>query len=332
MCFLQNKGQDFGRCNVEHLFYSVKGKIKIYLEFFVCYNHRRLEDHFPRDLEHSKIRTNGIHLHVVQAGPKSGVPVLLLHGFPENWRCWIRQIPALSAADCRVIAPDQRGYNLSDKPKGIKAYCLDTLVEDIAGLIKALDYEKVNLVGHDFGALVAWMLAIKYPEKLHRLGIINVPHPAVMWRFLRRDFEQMRRSLYALFFQLPWLPETILRAGNWAVIANGMLRNGRDNAFTDEDIAMYKEAWSQPGAMTAMLNWYRAAARYQPEISNDMQVHIRTLILWGVQDFALSRRMARPSLDYCEDGNLVFYPGATHWVQREEADEVNRQLLSFILR
>ena len=283
------------------------------------------------DLEHSTIKTNGIRLHVVQAGPKSGVPVLLLHGFPENWRCWIRQIPALTAAGCRVIAPDQRGYNLSEKPKGIKAYCLDTLVEDIAGLIKALEYEKVNLVGHDFGALVAWMLAIKYPETLHRLGIINVPHPVVMWRFLRRDFEQMRRSLYALFFQLPWLPETILRAGNWAVLVNGMQRSGRDNAFTNEDIAAYKEAWSQPGAMTAMLNWYRAAARYQPEISNDMHVHIRTLILWGVQDFALSRRMARPSLDYCDDGNLVFYPDATHWVQREEADEVNRQLLSFIL-
>ena len=313
------------------MFYSVKGKIKIYLEIFVCYNRRRLELLSPMDLEHSTIKTNGIRLHVVQAGPKSGIPVVMLHGFPENWRCWIRQFPALTTAGCRVIAPDQRGYNLSDKPKGIKAYCIDTLVEDIAGLIKALDYEKVNLVGHDFGALVAWTLAIKYPERLHRLGIINVPHPVVMWRFLRRDFEQMRRSLYALFFQLPWLPETILRAGNWAVTASGMQRSGRDNAFTDEDIAAYKEAWSQPGAMTAMLNWYRAAARYQPAISNGMQVHIRTLILWGVQDFALSRRMARPSLDYCDDGNLVFYPDATHWVQREEADEVNRQLLSFIL-
>lgn len=283
------------------------------------------------DLEHSTIKTNGIRLHVVQAGPKSGVPVLLLHGFPEHWRCWVRQIPALTAAGCRVIAPDQRGYNLSDKPKGIQAYCLDTLVEDISGLIKALDYEKVNLVGHDFGALVAWMLAIKYPEKLHRLGIINVPHPAVMWRFLRRDFEQMRRSLYALFFQLPWLPEAILRAGNWTIASNGLKRSSNDNAFTDEDIAAYREAWSQPGAMTAMLNWYRAAMRYPPVISNDMHVHTRTLILWGVQDVALSRRMARPSLDYCDDANLVFYPDATHWVQREEADDVNRQLLSFIL-
>jgi pimeloyl-ACP methyl ester carboxylesterase len=283
------------------------------------------------DLEHSTIKTNGIRLHVVQAGPKSGVPVLLLHGFPENWRCWIRQMPALSAAGCRVIAPDQRGYNLSDKPKGIKPYYVDTLVEDIAGLIKALDYEKVNLVGHDWGALVAWMLAIKHPEVLHRLGIINVPHPSVIKRFLQRDFEQMRRSLYALFFQLPWLPEMSMRFGNWWGAALAIRRSGKPNAFTDEDIEKYKESWSQPGAMTAMLNWYRAAVRYRPEITNGMQVHVRTLILWGVQDFALSRRMARPSLDYCDDGNLIFFPDATHWVQREEADEVNRRLLEFLL-
>lgn len=283
------------------------------------------------DLEHSTINTNGIRLHVVQAGPKSGMPVLLLHGFPEFWYGWRKQIPGLAAAGCRVIVPDQRGYNLSDKPQGIRSYCVETLVEDMLGLIHALDYEKVNVVGHDWGALVAWMLAIRHPERLHHLGILNVPHPAVMKRFLQRDFEQMRRSLYALFFQLPWLPEAIMRAGNWHTAALGMRRSGRLGAFTDEDIEKYKEAWSQPGAMTAMLNWYRAAVRYPPEISNEMRVSVRTLILWGVQDFALSRRMARPSLDYCEDGNLVFFPDATHWVQHEEADEVNRQLLSFFL-
>jgi epoxide hydrolase 4 len=281
--------------------------------------------------EETFIKTNGIQLHTVMAGPQSGPPVILLHGFPENWRCWIRQIPALVQAGCRVIVPDQRGYNLSDKPKGIKAYCTDTLVEDIFGLIKALDYEKVNLVGHDWGALVAWMLAIKYPECLHRLAIINVPHPWVMKRFLQKDFEQMRRSLYALFFQLPWLPELSMRIGNWRGASLSMHRSGKPNAFTDDDIEKYKEAWSQPGAITAMLNWYRAAARYQPEMTNGMRVPIRTLILWGVQDFALSRRMARPSLDYCDDGNLIFFPDATHWVQREEADEINRQLLGFIV-
>jgi pimeloyl-ACP methyl ester carboxylesterase len=282
------------------------------------------------DLEHSTIRTNGIRLHVVQAGPKSGVPVLLLHGFPETWRCWIRQLPALVKAGCRVIAPDQRGYNLSDKPAGIRSYCLETLVEDITGLIKALDYEKVNLVGHDFGALVAWRLAIKYPEKLHRLGIINVPHPAVLRRFLQRDLEQMRRSLYALFFQLPWLPEMSMRIANWRGAALAIRRSGKPHAFSDEDIAAYKEAWSQPGAITAMLNWYRAAARYPAEITNGMRVRMPALILWGAQDFALSRRMARPSLDYCDDGRLIFFPGASHWVQREEPEEVNRHLLEFI--
>ena len=308
------------------MFRNVKGKIKIYSGFVVCYN----GVNFPMELEHSTIQTNGIRLHVVQAGPKSGIPVLLLHGFPEFWYGWRKQIPALAAAGCRVIVPDQRGYNLSDKPGGIKAYCVDALVEDITGLIKTLDYEKVNLVGHDWGAFVAWMLAIKYPEKLHRLGILNVPHPEVMKRFLQRDLEQMRRSLYALFFQIPWLPEWSMRIGNWRGAALGMRRSGKPHAFTDEDLEKYKEAWSQPGAVTAMLNWYRAAARYLPAITNGMRVHVPTLMLWGVQDFALSRRMARPSLDYCENGNLIFFPDATHWVQHEEADEVNRQLLTFV--
>ena len=283
------------------------------------------------ELEHSTVNTNGIRLHVVQAGPKSGTPVVLLHGFPEFWYGWRKQISALADMGCRVIVPDQRGYNLSDKPSGIKAYCTDTLVEDILGLINALEYEKVNIVGHDWGAVIAWLLAIKHPEKLHRLGILNVPHPAVMKRFLQRDFEQMRRSLYALYFQLPWLPEASMRIGNWRGAALGMRRAGKQHAFTDEDIEKYKEAWSQPGAVTAMLNWYRAARRYPPEITNGMQVHVPTLVLWGVKDFALSRRMARPSLDYCDEGNLIFFPDATHWVQHEEADEVNHSLREFLL-
>jgi len=278
------------------------------------------------DLEHSTIKTNGIRLHVVQTGPKSGVPVLLLHGFPEFWYGWRSQIPALAAADCRVIVPDQRGYNLSDKPRGIKSYRIEELTNDILGLIDALEYEKVNLVGHDWGALVAWMLAIKHPERFHRLGIINVPHPVVMRRFLRRDFEQMRRSWYALFFQLPWLPEMILR-----LVSAGMRRSAKPNAFTGEDIEKYEEAWSQPGAMTAMLNWYRAAFWHRPQIINDMRVRVRTLMLWGVKDPALSYRMARPSIDYCDDGNLIFFPDATHWVQHEEPEVVNRQILNFLL-
>ena len=256
---------------------------------------------------------------------------MLLHGFPENWRCWIRQLPALVQSGCRVIIPDQRGYNLSDKPQGVKNYRISELTNDILGLIDALDYEKVNLVGHDWGAAVAWMLAYKYPERLHRLGILNVPHPIVMKRFLQRDFEQLRRSWYIFFFQLPWLPEAGMRANDWRGASRAMRGSGKIHTFTNEDIEKYKEAWSQPGAMTAMLNWYRAAARYPGQIPKEMRIRVPTLMMWGMKDFALSHRMARPSMDYCDEGRLLFFPEATHWVQRDAAEEVNHYLVDFIL-
>jgi pimeloyl-ACP methyl ester carboxylesterase len=283
------------------------------------------------ELEHGTIETNGIRLHLVQAGPKSGVPVVLLHGFPENWRCWIRQLPALINAGCRVIVPDQRGYNLSDRPKGVKSYAIHTLVDDVIGLIDALEYEKVNLVGHDWGAAVAWVLANKHPERLHRLGILNVPHPAVMTRFLGRDPEQLRRSWYIFFFQLPWLPEAGMRADNWRGAERVLRGSGLVHTFTNEDIEKYKEAWSQPGAMTAMINWYRAAARYPVRMQKDPRVKVPTLMMWGMKDFALSHRMARPSMDYCDEGNLILFPDATHWVQRDAAEEVNHYLIDFVL-
>ena len=282
------------------------------------------------ELEHSYIETNGIRLHVVQAGPKSGIPVILLHGFPEFWYGWRKQIPALAGAGCRVIVPDQRGYNLSEKTKGIKAYGVYTLVEDIIGLIDALGYEKTNLVGHDWGAIVSWMLANKYPQRLHRLGIMNAPHPAVMKRFLQRDMEQFRRSWYVFFFQLPWIPEAGMRQSNWRNAVRSLRRTSKTNSFTDEDIAKYQEAWSQPGAMTAALNWYRAAVRHQPIVPKDPRIKVPTLMMWGMKDFALSHRMARPSMDYVDEGNLILFPEATHWVHLDAAEEVNHYLVDFI--
>jgi pimeloyl-ACP methyl ester carboxylesterase len=282
------------------------------------------------ELEHSTIETNEVKLHVVQAGPKSGVPVMLLHGFPEFWYGWRKQIPALVEEGCRVIVPDQRGYNLSDKPKGVKNYRVDTLVQDIIGLIDVLNYEKVNLVGHDWGAVVAWRLAIKYPERLHRLGIMNAPHPAVMQKFLSRDLNQLRRSWYAMFFQVPWLPEAILSMDNFRITAETLRNSDRFNSFTNEDIEKYKEAWSQPNAMTSMLNWYRAAVFSRGSGSDDTRVKVPTLMMWGMKDSALSSRMARPSMDYVDEGNLILFPEATHWVQHDAADEVNHYLIDFI--
>ena len=283
------------------------------------------------DLDHSYIETNGIRLHVVQAGPQSGTPVVLLHGFPEFWYGWRLQISGLVDAGCRVIIPDQRGYNLSDKPEGVGAFSMDELVGDVIGLIDALGYEKVNLVGHDWGAAVAWVVANQYPDRLHRLGILNVPHPEVMKRFLKRDLEQLRRSWYILFFQLPWLPEALMRARDWQAMVRALLDSGKPHTFTDEDIERYKEAWSQPGAITAMLNWYRAVARYQMPEMKDARIRVPTLMMWGMKDVALSHRLARPSMDYCDEGNLILFPEATHWVQLDEAESVNHYLADFLL-
>lgn len=284
----------------------------------------------PR-FEHIDIATNGIRLHVVTAGPSEGKPVLLLHGFPEFWFGWRRQIPALARAGYRVIAPDQRGYNLSDKPKGVKSYRLEALVADTLGLMDAFGYEQVNLVGHDWGAAVAWTFAIKHPERLRKLAILNVPHPAVMLNFLRRgDPEQWRRSWYIFAFQLPFLPEALLRAQNYRNLERALRGSGKIHTFSKQDVAEYKKAWSQPGAVTAMLNWYRAMLQHRPKMPADLRIHVPTLILWGMQDVALSHRMARLSLDYCHDGKLVLFEDATHWVQHDEAEEVNQLLLEFL--
>lgn len=283
------------------------------------------------ELEHTTITTNGINLHVVLAGPKDGTPVILLHGFPEFWRGWLKQIEPLANAGYRVIVPDQRGYNLSDKPKGVRAYTVDKLAGDIIGLIDALGHKKVNLIGHDWGAMVAWVFAIQHPERLHRLGILNVPHPAVMINFLRRgDPEQLRRSWYIFAFQIPCLPEYYLCKNDWRNTVRMLRGSGKLHTFTNEDIEENKKAWSQPGAMTAMINWYRAAVRYWPKMKGDLCVKVPTLMIWGMQDVALSHRMARPSMDYCEDGKLVLFEDATHWVQHDEAEAVNQLLIEFL--
>jgi pimeloyl-ACP methyl ester carboxylesterase len=282
-------------------------------------------------LEHTTITINGINLHVVLAGPKDAPPVILLHGFPEYWRGWWKQIEPLAKAGFRVIVPDQRGYNLSDKPKGVKAYTLDKLVADVLGLIDALGYQKVNLIGHDWGAMIAWVFASRYSERLYKLGILNVPHPAVMLNFLHRgDPEQLRRSWYIFAFQIPWLPEYLLEKDDWRNTIRVLRGSGKIHTFTKEDISEYKKAWSQPGAMTAMLNWYRAVFRHPPQRTKGMRVQAPVLIIWGMNDVALSHRMARLSLDYCENGKLVFFEDATHWVQHDEAEDVTKYLLDFI--
>lgn len=283
-------------------------------------------------MKHQQIHTNGIHLHVAQAGPGEGPLLILLHGFPEFWYGWRHQIPYLASAGYRVWAPDQRGYNLSDKPDGIAAYALDVLADDVIGLIEASGREKAFLVGHDWGAAVAWFAAAKYPNRIERMVVMNVPHGAVMKQHLRQNFAQLRRSWYIFFFQLPWLPEKLARLRNWHITARTLKNSSRPGTFTQNDLDAYRRAWSQPKACRSMLNWYRAILQKPPAPLKSNRITAPTLLIWGARDRFLGREMARPSIDLCDDGRLVFIEEATHWVQHEEAGRVNALIDTFFLK
>lgn len=281
------------------------------------------------------VQTNGVRLHVVEKGPADGPLVILLHGFPEFWYGWRAQIDGLAEAGFRVWAPDQRGYNLSDKPVGIQAYTIDRLVADVVGLIDAAGQDKATVIGHDWGAVVAWWLGATSPHRLHRLVCLNVPHYAVMFRFLRRSPSQMLHSWYAGFFQIPWLPEWLTERGNWWLMTRAMQRTSRPGTFSDADLALYRQAWAQTGptghiAFRTMINWYRAFAQHRPPLPAHEQINVPTLLIWGAQDAFLIRDMAQPSIDLCVNGRLVFIETATHWVQHEEPNLVNRLLIEFI--
>ena len=276
------------------------------------------------------VRINGVTLHVIRAGPENGPPVVLLHGFPEFWYGWRHQIPFLADAGYRVLVPDQRGYNLSEKPKAISDYRLDVLAADVIGLLDAEGWDQVALVGHDWGALVAWWVALKYPERLSRLVILNVPHPAVMRENLRRNLRQMFRSWYIFFLQIPWLPEALSRAGNWRLLRRTLRKSSRPGTFPDADVERYVEAWSRPGALRGMIHWYRALIQRRNRRPRDTRISVPTLMIWGVKDAFLGRELAEPSIALCKNGRLEFIEEATHWVQHEEADRVNALLHEFL--
>ena len=269
-------------------------------------------------------------------GPENGTAVILLHGFPEFHYGWRKQIPALAEAGFRVIVPDQRGYNLSDKPKGISAYDVEILAKDIIGLFDHFGIQKAKLVGHDWGAVIAWTIAINHPERLEKLAILNVPHPDVMVDFVLNNFAQRLKSWYVFFFQIPLYVEWILSRNNFHNLARMLVGSGRRNTFTETDVAEYKKAWSQKGALTAMLNWYRAAVRrgfrytFSRKKSPARRVKVPTMMLWGKHDIALSSEMAQPSIDLCDQGELTFFEKSTHWVQHDASEEVNQKLIEFM--
>ncbi|MFN7677996.1 MAG: alpha/beta fold hydrolase [Cyanobacteriota bacterium] len=281
-------------------------------------------------MDNVSFANDGLQLHAVAAGPDDGPLVILLHGFPEFWWGWHRQIGPLAEAGYRVVVPDQRGYNRSDKPAHIAAYQLDRLGGDVLALLDHLGRDTAFLAGHDFGAAVAWGLLLAHPERFRAAAILNVPHPRVMARKLRTSLDQLRRSWYIFAFQVPWLPEWWLSQRSFQALTHSLLATSRAGTFTSEDLEAYRGAWSQPGSLKAMLHWYRAALRtgFSTPPSTGERVSVPMLILWGEGDHFLAREMATESLAFCDQGRAVLLPGVSHWIQHEEPERVVSELLA----
>ena len=272
------------------------------------------------------IHVNGVRLHCVVEG--EGPLVLLLHGFPETSRAWRKQIPAL-AERFKIVAPDLRGYGASDKPRGVSAYRTSVLADDIVGLIHAFDAERAHVVGHDWGGGVAWTLATLHPEVVERLAVLNCPHPAVMQQALRSNWAQIRKSWYIFAFQLPWLPEWAFTRNGAKALKDALRRSARrPDTFSEADLDEFARAFSAPGAATAAINYYRAAARSRVPSG---KIKAPTLLIWGVDDFALGIELTRGMDGLFEQGPRIEYlPRTSHWVMEERPEIVNRLLLEFL--
>ncbi len=281
--------------------------------------------------QHHFIETNRIRLHCVTQG--EGDLVILLHGFPEFWYSWRHQIPAL-ARHFKVVVPDLRGYNDSDKPKS--GYDLDTLSADIRGLIESLGYAKAHIVGHDWGGAIAWHLAQKFPDSLQRLAILNAPHPQRFTQELISNLDQLRRSWYVLAFQIPELPEWLIRQNLKSFVKNMLQEQAvRKGAFSQADTEIYQAALAKPGVLSAAISYYRQMLSPQTWIRNGWRspdpVTVPTLILWGEEDGLLSHKLIEGVEKLiAAPFRLHFVPHCGHWIQQEVPQTVNRELLSFL--
>jgi pimeloyl-ACP methyl ester carboxylesterase len=284
----------------------------------------------PLPAESHVLGVGELSLHTVLAGPEDGPLVILLHGFPECWYSWRHQIPVLAEAGYRVATPDQRGYNLSDKPMGVPSYWLDHLTADLLGLIHALGRDRAIIVGHDWGGVVAWRLAMDYPEVVDRLVVMNAPHPVAFAKALRRDASQRLRSWYMFFFQLPWLPEALLTLSPRTTARFLFRRTAvRTDAFSEVDLETLATALAQPVAMRSMIHWYRAAFRTRPA-KPVQRINAPTLLIWAEDDVALGTSLTRGLERWVANLNVHYIAHCGHWVQAEASDEVNAQLLAFL--
>jgi pimeloyl-ACP methyl ester carboxylesterase len=275
-------------------------------------------------------QVGGTRLHYARAGDGERL-VILLHGFPEFWYSWRHQLAALSD-EYTVVAPDMRGFNLSDKPTGVSDYEIDKMVDDVVGLIHHFGREKAAVIGHDWGATVAWTLAAKHPEYLWKLGALQVP-PVAIWR-KNQTLRQLLASWYMFFFQVPMLPEHLLKLNDFALLENALKNSTAEkNVFADEDIAKYKKAWNEPFALTAMLNYYRAniVKRFFTKLEETPKIKVPTVFIYGEQDKAVLPETVRGIGETIDAPYEEFrVPTSAHWVQQEAAEAVTEILREFL--
>ena len=280
-------------------------------------------------LQHGFIKTNGINLHYVSQG--EGKLMLMLHGFPEFWYSWRHQITEF-ARDYHVVAIDMRGYNDSDKPKAVSAYKMSELLADVEGVISNLGYEDCILVAHDWGGAIAWNFAYEYPAMVEKLIVMNLPHPAKFIDGLK-TWQQLRKSWYIFWFQLPLLPELIFKANNYRAIASALMNTASDKStFSPEDLAAYRDAAAKPGALTAMINYYRANFKLARDrsVNNWGVLNISTLMIWGEKDVYLGKELTYGTDVYVSDLKIKYIPNCSHWVQQEQPKLVNQYMRSFL--
>jgi pimeloyl-ACP methyl ester carboxylesterase len=295
--------------------------------------------------EYSEV--NGVRLHYVRAG--NGPLIIFLHGFPEFWYEWKNQL-AEFGKDHLAVAPDMRGYNLSEKPTDVDQYQVKYLVEDVRALADHLGQKKFVLVGHDWGGAVAWAFAIAHPEYLEKLVIVNAPHPGIFGRELAQNSAQQKASQYMLMFRSD-KAEQNLAANNYGTLVNIVLGEGlKTGVFTEEDKLAYIQAWSQPGALTGGLNYYRAArvgppppkggdgenagasessGNFAPDPSK-LMVKVPTLVIWGEKDTALLTGNLEGLDQFVPQLTIKRIPDGTHWVIHEKPAEVNGYIREFL--
>jgi pimeloyl-ACP methyl ester carboxylesterase len=285
-----------------------------------------------RDVELVRVAANGIHFEVATMGQGDKL-ALCLHGFPEHAFSWRYQIPLLAKLGYRVWAPNLRGYGATDSPSAVEAYGLETLVEDVAGLIRASGARDTVLIGHDWGGMLAWEFAMRHSEMIRRMIIMNVPHPACWLRELSRP-RQILRSGYVLFFQMPVLPELVLGIGRARMVGELITHSSKDRLrFPESVLAVYRRNAARPGGLTAMLNWYRAMRShyFRRRLKREFpRVRTKTLVIWGDADRFFGPATVRGMEEHVDDVTLRILPGISHWVQQEAPDAVNALLESWL--